>query len=52
MKISIIPTRMCKFKNTELNLVVVYGYVKVPMILIRNLKSDNKRLCTAVCKCI
>lgn len=50
VKISIIPIRLCEFKNTELNLVVVYGFGKVPMMLITNLKSDDKRLCTAVCK--
>lgn len=50
VKISIIPIRLCEFKNTELNLVVIYGIGKVPMMLITNLKSDDKRLCTAVCK--
>ena len=50
VKISIIPIRLCEFKNTELNLVVVYGFGATPMMLITNLKSDDKRLCTAVCK--
>lgn len=50
VKISIIPIRLCEFKNTELNLIVVYGFGKVPMMLITNLKSDDKRLCTAICK--
>ena len=50
VKISIIPIKLCEFKNTELNLVAVYGFGKVPMMLITNLKSDDKRLCTAVCK--
>ena len=50
VKISIIPIRLCEFKNTELNLVVVYGFGATPVMLITNLKSDDKRLCTAVCK--
>lgn len=50
VKISIVPIRLCEFRNTELNLVVVYGFVKFPMMLITNLRSDDKRLCTAVCK--
>lgn len=50
VKISIIPIRLCEFKNTELNLVVVYGFGAIPMMMITNLKSSDKRLCTAVCK--
>lgn len=50
VKISIVPIRLCEFRNTELNLVVVYGFGKFPMMLITNLRSDDKRLCTAVCK--
>lgn len=50
VKISIIPIKLCEFKNTELNLVVVYGFGKTPMLLITNLKSDDKRLGVAVCK--
>lgn len=50
VKISIIPIRLCEFKKTELNLVVVHGFGKMPMMLITNLKSDDKRICTAMCK--
>ena len=50
VKISIIPIKLCEFKNTELDLVAVYGFGKVPMMLITNMKSDDKRICTAVCK--
>ena len=50
VKISIIPIRLCEFKKTELNLVVVHGFGKMPMMLITNLKSDDKRICTAICK--
>ena len=28
----------------------MYGFGKIPMMLITNLKSDDKRLCIAVCK--
>lgn len=44
------PIKLCEFGNTKLNLVAVYGFGKVPMMLITNLKSDDKSLCTAVCK--
>lgn len=50
VKISIIPIRLCEFRKTELNLVVVYGFGSIPMMLITNLHSNDKRLCTAVCK--
>ena len=50
VKISIIPIRLCEFRKTELDLVVVYGFGAIPMMLITNLKSDDKRLCVAVCK--
>lgn len=50
VKISIIPIKLCEFKNTELNLVVVYGFGEIPMLLITNLQSGDKRLCVAVCK--
>ena len=50
VKVSIIPIRLCEFRNTELNLVMVYGFGKIPMMLITNLKSDDKRICTAICK--
>ena len=29
---------------------MVYGFGKIPMMLITNLKSDDKRICTAICK--
>lgn len=50
VKISIIPIRLCEFKNTNLNLVTVYGFGATPMMLITNLRSDDKQICTAVCK--
>ena len=50
VKISIIPIELCEFKGTSLNLVVVYGFGELPMMLITNLSSDDKRICVAVCK--
>lgn len=50
VKISIIPIRLCEFRKTELSLVVVYGFGATPLLLITNLRSDDKRLCTTVCK--
>ena len=49
-KISIIPIRLVCRPKDELNLVVCYGFGKEPMLLITNLKSDDKRLCVAVVK--
>ena len=37
-------------QNDEVNLVVCYGFGKEPMLLITNLKSDDKRLGVAVVK--
>lgn len=50
VKISIVPIKLCEFKDTELNLVIVHGFGKMPMMLITNLKSDDKRICVAICK--
>lgn len=50
VKISIIPIRLCEFRKTELNLVVVHGFGTIPMMLITNLHSNDQRLCTTVCK--
>ena len=29
---------------------MVYGFGKIPMMLITNLRSDDKRICTTICK--
>ena len=50
VKISIIPIELCEFKGTPLNLVAVYGFGELPMMLITNLSSYDKRICVAVCK--
>ena len=49
-KISIIPIKLPCRPNDNLNLVVCYGFGKEPMMLITNLKSDDKRLSVAVVK--
>lgn len=49
-KISIIPIRLVCRPKTELNLVICYGFGKEPMLLITNLKSDDKRLGVTVVK--
>ncbi len=49
-KVSIIPIRLVCRPNDELNLIVCYGFGKEPMLLITNLKSDDKRLSIAVVK--
>lgn len=49
-KLSIIPIRLVCKPNDDLNLVVCYGFGKEPMMLITNLKSEDKRLSVAVVK--
>ena len=50
VKISIISIQLPKYKNVELQLVVVYGFGEEPMLLITNLSSDDKRIGISVCK--
>jgi hypothetical protein len=49
-KITIIPIRLVCRPKYDLNLVVCYGFGKEPMLLITNLKSEDKRLGVAVVK--
>ena len=49
-KISIIPIKLVCRPNDDLNLVICYGFGKEPMLLITNLKSDDKRLGVAIVK--
>ena len=49
-KISVIPIKLPCRPQDDLNLVVCYGFGNVPMMLITNLKSDDKRLSIAVVK--
>ena len=50
-KISCIPVKLCEFPTEELTLVVVYGFGAEPMLLLSNLKiQEKKRLCHIVAK--
>lgn len=49
-KIAIIPISLPISPEKELNLVVVYGFGEEPMLLITNLKSDDKRLAVTITK--
>ena len=49
-KISIIPIKLPCRPNDNMNLVVCYGFGKTPLMLITNLKSEDKRLAVAVTK--
>lgn len=49
-KISIIPVSLVCRPSDELNLIVCYGFGKEPMLLITNLKSNDRRLGVAVVK--
>ena len=49
-KITIIPIRLICRPKDELNMVVCYGFGKEPMLLITNLRSDDKRLSVTVVK--
>jgi hypothetical protein len=49
-KVSIIPIKLPCKPSSELSLVVCYGFGNVSMMLITNLKSDDKRLSAAVTK--
>lgn len=49
-KISIIPIKLACDLSKNLNLVVCYGFGKEPMLLITNLKNDNKKICVTITK--
>ena len=49
-KISIIPIKLPYRPNDDMNLVVCYGFGKTPLMLITNLKSEDRRLAVAVTK--
>ena len=42
-KISYIPVKLCAFPKQELTLIIVYGFGKLPMMLLTNLKSPEKK---------
>jgi len=49
-KISIIPIKLPCRPNDDMNLVVCYGFGKTPLMLITDLKSEDRRLAVAVTK--
>ena len=50
-KMSCIPVKLCEFPKKELTLVAVYGFGSEPMLLLSNLKmQEKKRLCHIVAK--
>ena len=50
-KMSCIPVKLCEFPTKELTFVVVYGFGADPMLLLSNLKmQEKKRLCHIVAK--
>ena len=50
-KMSCIPVRLCEFPSKELVLTVVYGFGAEPMLLLSNLKmQEKKRLCHIIAK--
>lgn len=49
-KITVIEVSLPKYPNTKLNLVIIYGFSKIPMMLLTNIDSDYKRLCATVTK--
>lgn len=50
-KMSFIPVKLCEFPANEIVLVAVYGFGKEPMLLLSNLKiQEKKKLCQIVAK--
>ncbi|MCM1181583.1 MAG: hypothetical protein NC347_15115, partial [Clostridium sp.] len=50
-KMSCIPVRLCEFPAKELTLVAVYGFGTEPMLLLSNLKmQEKKKLCHIITK--
>lgn len=50
-KMSCIPVKLCEFPQRELTLVAVYGFGAEPMLLLSNLKmQEKKRLCHIIAK--
>jgi hypothetical protein len=49
-KTSIFTVSLPKQPKASLNLVVVYGFSKEPMLLLTNLKSDDSRLANTIAK--
>ena len=49
-KTTIVPVSLPKHPDAQLNLVVVYGFGKEPMLLLTNLRNDDPRLANTVTK--
>ncbi len=49
-KVSIIPIKLPCRPDDDMNLVICYGFGKTPLMLITNLKSEDRRLAVAVTK--
>lgn len=50
-KMSCIPVQLCEFPTKELVLTVVYGFGEAPMLLLSNLKmQEKKKLCHIITK--
>ena len=50
-KMSCIPVRLCEFPSKDLVLAVVYGFGEEPMLLLSNLKmQEKKKLCHIITK--
>ena len=49
-KITIVPVRLYCRPKEDLNLVICHGFGKTPLMLLTNLRSDDKRLAVAVTK--
>ena len=50
-KMSCVPVRLCEFPSKEMVLTVVYGFGAEPMLLLSNLKmQEKKRLCHIIAK--
>ncbi len=50
-KMGCIPVRLCEFPDKELVLTAVYGFGEEPMLLLSNLKmQERKKLCHIITK--
>ena len=49
-KMSVVPVRLCFMPDVELNLVICHGLGQESMMLLTNLKSDDKRISLTVAK--
>lgn len=50
LKISMVEISLCKYPNKKINMIIVIGFGKEPMILLSNLKSNDERLAEVITK--